>query len=142
MKYLYGERNPKYYATDLHIDAEHGTLQWVCGRGQEVLLVRTPFGMEPDSQMPELCRDLERTPPERGKFTKIRGQMAVRFVAPVEKVRQHGCAPDGNGCTYTVFSCAKEGDTCRIFPPSAGHSHAAAGGSVRADGIPGHDPES
>ena len=118
MKYEYGGSSPKYYATDLHMDAEHGTLQWICGRGQEVLLVRTPFGAHAEDYMEDVCREMERTPPQPGKFTKVIGQIAVRFVTIAEKVRQNGCPPDGNGCTYTVFPCATEGDTRRIFSPA------------------------
>ena len=118
MKYEYGGSSPKYYATDLHVDAEHGTLQWVCGRGQEVVLVRTPFGVPAEDHMDEICQQLAHTPLEAGQFTKTGGQTAVRFVTAAEKVRQSGCLPGGNGCTYTVFPCMKEGDTCRIFSPA------------------------
>ena len=118
MKYEYGGSSPKYYATDLHMDTEHGTLQWVCGRGQEVLLVRTPFGTHAEDYMEDICREMERTPPETGKFTKSGGQTAVRFVTAAERVRHSGCVPDANGCTYTVFPCMREGSLCRIFSPA------------------------
>ena len=118
MKYVYCGANPKRYATDLHFDSVSGTLQWACGRGQDTLLVQTPYGQEAVKLIETICTELSSIHLQPDHFTELKQQscpVAVRMVSAMEKVRANGCAPCGTGRTYTVFACVSENNTCQVF---------------------------
>lgn len=130
MRYTYAPADPVWYATDLRLDTERGVLRWTGGRGQDALLVRTPYGTDPEERMEELCAALSRTELREGRFTELspvgtdgsggygaRGPFpaAARLVSPLEKARNGGCPPEAGACTYTVFACQTEGDARRLY---------------------------
>ncbi len=114
MRYVYCPPDPKHYAADLHLNTEGTALQWACGRGQDVLLVRTPYGQDAEAGMEALCASLGEEPLPEGRFTET-GEIGIRPVSALERVRSNGCPLDGEARTYTVFACVTEGDTCRVF---------------------------
>ena len=59
IKYEYCAPDPKHYAADLRLDSHGGVLQWVSGRGQDVLIVQTAFGVNPIEKMDIICAEME-----------------------------------------------------------------------------------
>ncbi|MBQ9347832.1 MAG: hypothetical protein IJT94_10950 [Oscillibacter sp.] len=137
MQYTFCPADPVWYATDLRLDVRRGMLQWTGGRGQDALLLRTPYGVDPDAMMDNLCAALARTDLREGRFTELlptrgtgsgtasggspgpgRGSggaelpsgTAARLVGALEKAKHNGCPLDGEARTYTVFACRTEGE--------------------------------
>ena len=72
MRYQYCPNNPDRYATNLLREQGTRNLTWESARGQDVLLVQTPFEQRADGLMEELCRLMEQFPPLPGKYTEIK----------------------------------------------------------------------
>jgi hypothetical protein len=117
MNYLYCPNDPERYATNLHRDSATRNLAWDSARGQDTLLVQTPFGQDPAEQMPRVCTALADTELRSGAFTEILPGIRGRIVTAPEKARSGGCPLNGEASTYTVFSCQTDGENCRIFAP-------------------------
>lgn len=110
MRYTFCPADPVWYATDLRLDAARGMLQWTGGRGQDALLVRTPYGVDPETMTDALCAALEQTELREGRFTEVLSDSlpsgtAARLVSALERAKRNGCPIDGQARTYTVFAC-------------------------------------
>ena len=115
MKYEYCAPDAKYYATDLRVDVRRGTLQWISGRGQDVLLVRTAYQQNAEELMTEICRELSGIKSDDGKFIELKNHAAVRHVSVMERIRENGCPLAGLARRYTVFACADDGRTRKVY---------------------------
>ena len=116
MKYEYCAPDLKYYAADLRFDSQNGVLQWISGRGQDVLMLRTPYGEDGRNIMESICPELSGTELKPGKFTELRDKKyAVRYITALERVRENGCFTDGAARSYTVFACVTEGFVRRVY---------------------------
>lgn len=60
MQYQYCPNDPQRYATNLRREQGTRNLLWDNARGQDVLLVQTPFEMDAVDLMEELCRRMEK----------------------------------------------------------------------------------
>ena len=117
MQYQYCPNDPERFATNLR--REHGTrnLKWDNARGQDVLLVQTPFGSSAVEIIEDLCQRMAKTTLPPDKYTELMPGVWVRFVTAAYKARMGGCPIHMEACTYTVFSCYTEADICSIFAP-------------------------
>ena len=117
MQYQYCPNDPERFATNLR--REHGTrnLKWDNARGQDVLLVQTPFGSSAVELMEDLCKRMEKAALPPDKYTELLPGVWVRFVTAADKARMGGCPINAEACTYTVFSCYTDGEICSIFAP-------------------------
>jgi len=117
MQYQYCPNDPDRFATNLR--REHGTrnLKWDNAKGQDVLLVQTPFGSSAVEVIEELCLRMAKTALAPDKYTELLPGVWVRFVTAADKARMGGCPIHAEACTYTVFSCFTEGETCSIYAP-------------------------
>ena len=117
MKYQYCPNDPQRYATNLRREQGTKNLRWDNARGQDVLLVQTPFEMNAADLMEELCSQMEKTALHPNQYTEILPGIWVRFVTAADKARMGGCPLNAEACTYTVFSCCAENGVCSIFAP-------------------------
>lgn len=117
MRYQYCPNNPERYATNLHREQGTKNLQWDNARGQDVLLIQTPFGCIGESVVEELCVLMEQTVTPANQYTEIKPSIWVRFVTAADKARMNGCPIHTEASTYSVFSCYTEGETCTIYAP-------------------------
>lgn len=117
MFYQYCPNDPQRYATNLRREQGTRNLKWDNARGQDVLLVQTPFECSAVNMIEELCQAMENTAIYPDKYTEIKPGVWVRFVTAADKARMGGCPINTEASTYTVFSCCTEGDTCSIFAP-------------------------
>lgn len=115
MRYQYCPNNPDRYATNLLREQGTRNLTWESARGQDVLLVQTPFEQRADGLMEELCRLMEQFPPLPGKYTEIKPGVWVRFVTAADKARMNGCPINTEASTYSIFSCFTQEDVCSIY---------------------------
>ncbi|MBR0283471.1 MAG: hypothetical protein IJQ81_18070 [Oscillibacter sp.] len=118
MKYLYRIGEPAYYATNLTWDSSRGSLEWRSGRGQDVLIVQTAFGVNPIAEMDAICKEMEGIDLRFSAFYPLRPKLSVRFVNA--KQGATGCPGNGEACTYTIFPCVanEETDECVIYAPA------------------------
>lgn len=117
MQYKYCPNNPERFATNLRREQGTANLKWDNARGQDVLIVQTPFEKNAISLMEKLCADLGRTTIHPDKYTEVQPGVWVRFVTAADKARMGGCPINTEASTYTVFSCSTEGDICSIYAP-------------------------
>lgn len=117
MKYKYCPNDPQRYATNLRREQGTRNLKWDNARGQDVLLVQTPFEVSAVELIEELCGYMENATLLPDNYTEIQPNVWVRFVTAADKARMSGCPLNAEACTYTVFSCCVEDDVCSIFAP-------------------------
>lgn len=116
MRYEYVPNDPQRFATNLRRDSAGGNLTWDNARGQEVLIIQTPFGQSAMDKMPQICEALPSAPPH-GRYAEVLPGVWARFVSAVEKARNNGCPLNGEASTYAVFACDTQQDVCHIFQP-------------------------
>ena len=108
-----------HYAASLTLEPQSERLTWTALPGQDSVLVRTPYGVDPADEAETLLELLNRhcplLPTER--FHALSKRISVRYVSAEEKARAQGCRADGEACTYTVFPCAIDykKDVCAIY---------------------------
>lgn len=117
MRYQYCPNDPQRYATNLRREQGTRNLLWDNARGQDVLLVQTPFEADAVGLMDELCRQLEKLPALPTQYTQVQPNIWLRFVTAADKARMGGCPLHAEACSYTVFSCCVENGVCSIFAP-------------------------
>ena len=117
MRYQYCPNDPQRYATNLRREQGTRNLKWDNARGQDVLLVQTPFEVSAESMMEELCQVMEKAVLVPDQYTEIQPGVWVRFVTAADKARMGGCPINAEACTYAVFSCCTEEEVCSIFAP-------------------------
>lgn len=117
MQYQYCPNDPQRYATNLRREQGTRNLLWDNARGQDVLLVQTPFEMDAVDLMEELCRRMEKVPIHPNRYTEIQPNIWLRFVTAADKAKMGGCPLHAEACSYTVFSCCVENKVCSIFAP-------------------------
>ena len=117
MRYIYCPNDPSRFATNLRRDQSKPNLMWDNARGQDVLIIQTPFQHKAVSIIEELCKAMGEVTINPEKYTEVYPGVWVRFVTAVEKARMGGCPIHNEASTYTVFSCATEDDVCSIFAP-------------------------
>lgn len=117
MRYQYCPNDPERYTTNLLRERGTRNLRWESARGQDALLVQTPFEQRAEPMMEELCRLMERAVLPPDKYTELRPGVWVRFVTAADKARMNGCPINTEASTYTIFSCLTQGDLCSIYAP-------------------------
>lgn len=117
MQYQYCPNDPTRYATNLRRELGTRNLKWDNARGQDVLLVQTPFECNAVDIIKELCGYMEKIEILSDQYTEVRPGIWVRFVTASEKAKMGGCPINAEACTYTVFSCSMEQGICSIFAP-------------------------
>lgn len=117
MRYQYCPNDPTRYATNLRREQGTNNLTWDNARGQDVLIVQTPFGSAAEGVIEELCGIMERTQLQTDRYNEIRPGIWVRFVTAADKARLSGCPINTEACTYAVFACSTLGDVCSIYAP-------------------------
>ena len=117
MQYQYCPNDPQRYATNLRREQGTRNLLWDNARGQDVLLVQTPFEMDAVDLMEELCRRMEKVSIHPNRYTEIQPNIWLRFVTAADKAKMGGCPLHAEACSYTVFSCCVENKVCSIFAP-------------------------
>lgn len=117
MEYRYCANDPSRFATNLRRDHGRPNLMWDNARGQDVLIVQTPFQQAAVGIIEELCEAMSRSSIHVDKYTEVLPGVWVRFVTAADKAKLGGCPIHNEASTYTVFSCATEGNVCCIFAP-------------------------
>lgn len=117
MHYEYCPNNPERYATGLRRDFHTKNLMWDSARGQDAVIVQTPFGTSAVEQMKEICQRLEEIAVIPDQYTELFGGVWIRFVTAAEKARNSGCPLNGEASTYTVFSCHVNKEVTQIYEP-------------------------
>ena len=115
MQYQYCPNDPQRYATNLRREQGTRNLLWDNARGQDVLLVQTPFEMDAVDLMEELCRRMEKVPIHPNRYTEIQPNIWLRFVTAADKAKMGGCPLHAEACSYTVFSCCVENKSLLYF---------------------------
>lgn len=120
MKYNYCPYDQNYFATNLHLDGGTKRLVWDSARGQDVLLIQTPYGQNATERIEDICTVLENRELEEGKFVEVLSNIWVRYITATEKARENGCVLNGGASTYSVFGVFidKENDVCNIYAPT------------------------
>lgn len=117
MKYIYCPNDPQHYATNLRREQGTRNLKWDNARGQDVLLVQTPFEASAVDLIEELCSHMEKATILPDNYTEIQPNVWIRFVTAADKAKMCGCPLNMEACTYTVFSYCIEDEVCSIFAP-------------------------
>lgn len=117
MQFKYCPNNPERYATNLRREQGTRNLKWDNARGQDVLLVQTPFECSAVDIIEQLCCQMEKTDLIPDNYTEILAGVWVRFVTATDKAKMGGCPINTEASTYTVFSCCIEEDICSIYAP-------------------------
>ena len=117
MRYQYCPNDPIRYATNLRREQGTRSLKWDNARGQDVLIVQTPFECSAEDVIGELCAIMERTVLHTDKYTEVKPGVWVRFVTAADKARMNGCPINTEASTYSVFSCSTESGVCSISAP-------------------------
>lgn len=117
MRYQYCPNHADRYATNLRRERGTRNLKWDNARGQDVLLVQTPFECGAEALMEELCPLMEQTVLQTDKYTEIKPGVWVRFVTAADKARMNGCPINTEASTYSIFACRVEEGVCSIYAP-------------------------
>ena len=118
MRYRYCPNSADWYATNLRQDRGTGNLTWDNNRGQDVLIVQTPFEYNAENLMEELCQLMEEAVLQTDSYTEVKTGVWVRFVTAADKARMNnGCPINTEASTYSVFACCTEGNVCSIYAP-------------------------
>lgn len=127
MAYEYCASNPERFATNLQYDQPNRRLIWDSAKGQEVMLVKTPFGKNVlsacdgggagKSIIEDLCAELEKIELRDGCFTEVRPGIWVRFMKVAEYTKLNGCPLHGEASTYSVLACDRKDDLVRVYAP-------------------------
>ena len=117
MQYEYHNFNPERYATALRYDSKVKRLVWDCAGGQDVLIIQTPYGVNPVDEIQKICEKLTTIQLDRSEFRMIYEGVWGRIVTAADRVLQQGCPLNGEASTYTVFSYEIEDDHFKIFAP-------------------------
>lgn len=117
MRYQYCPNNPERYATNLRREQGTHNLKWDSARGQDALIVQTPFKCSAVEQIEELCGLMEKANLQPDQYTEIKPGIWVRFVTAADKAKMSGCPIHTDASTYSVFSCYTEGNVCSIYAP-------------------------
>ncbi len=117
MQYKYCPNDPVHYATNLRREQGTRNLKWDNARGQDVLLVQTPFECNAVEIIEELCVQMAKVTIAPEKYTEVQPNIWVRFVTAADKAKMSGCPINAEACTYTVFSYSVQDDICLIYAP-------------------------
>lgn len=102
------------FATGLRIGASN-RLIWDSAKGQDVLIVQTPFGQEAEEILSDICEALVDIELLSNHFIEILDNVWICYVSATDKAKNNGCALHGEGSTYTVFSCEQNDGLLRIY---------------------------
>lgn len=117
MRYQYCPSDPARFATNLRREQGKPNLKWDSARGQDTLLVQTPFGAAAEGEMEELCRLMEGPALPADRYIEVKPRVWVRLITAAEKVRLGGCPIHTEASTYTVFACHTQGEVCAVYAP-------------------------
>ena len=118
MKYKCCPNDPEYFATALRRDGHTHRLTWDNARGQDVIIVQTTFGVSASAILNEICDALNNNEQPLTDYVEVMNGVWVCYVTAADKARNNGCRLNGEASTYTVFSCQKEYDICKIYQPN------------------------
>lgn len=117
MRYQYCSNDPERYATNLRKDQGTCNLKWDNARGQDVLIVQTPFECSAEHLIEELCVIMEQIVIPPNRYIEVKPGVWVRFVTAADKARMGGCPINNEASTYSIFSCYMQSDVCSIYAP-------------------------
>lgn len=115
MEYRYHAYDPNHFATNLRYNRGMAALMWDSARGQDALIVQTPFKHSAALIMEELCRKMSGMSIRKDEFTEVLPDVWVRFMSAADKTRLGGCPIHSEASTYTVFACIHEDDGCVVY---------------------------
>ena len=87
MKVEYCPYDPEHFAIGLHLADLGKRLDWASAPGQDVIMVRTPFGQLPDERMDELCEALASAVLMPNQCLEVCPEMFVRLMTAADKAR-------------------------------------------------------
>lgn len=117
MVYRYSSYDGAFYATLLRYDMDTRNLNWDSSKGCTVLIVQCPYGDSPFNQMEYICEKLSEIPRKEDQFIELENGVFVRFITPVQKVKNKGCPLHGQASSYAVFCCEETEEVCYIHAP-------------------------
>lgn len=117
MRYECYPNDPDRFATNLRRDNRTKNLIWDSAKGQDAIIVQTPFGQSAVSKLDKICESLNTMKELTNKFVEVLDGVWVCYVSATNKARNNGCVLNGEASTYTVFSCCLEGDVVKIYKP-------------------------
>ena len=117
MQVEYCPYDPERFAIGLHLE-QGRKLEWASAPGQDVLMVRTPFGQLPDDRMEELCEALAVATLIPNQFLEVCPDLFVRLMSAADKAREGGCYVTERPATYAVYACQRTGSSVeKLFTP-------------------------
>ncbi len=117
MRYECCPNDPDHFATALRRDSHTHRLTWDNSRGQDVIIVQTAFGVSASAILSEICAALNSNEKPLTDYVEVMSGVWVCYVTAADKARNNGCRLNGEASTYTVFSCQKDEDVCKIYHP-------------------------
>lgn len=118
MQVEYCPYESEHFAIGLHLADLGKKLEWASAPGQDVLMVRTPFGQLPDDRMEELCEALAAALLIPNQFAEVCPEIFVRLMTAADKAREGGCWVTVRPATYSVYSCQCVGTAVqKIYTP-------------------------
>lgn len=102
------------FATGLRIGTPNHLI-WDSAKGQDVIIVQTPFGQDAEEILDDICHALEEVEELSNQFIEILNNVWICYVSATDKARNNGCILKGEGSTYTVFSCEKNDEGLKIY---------------------------
>ena len=128
MKYIYEKKQPSRY-TATNLDNSRGYFSWDGARGMSVLLVKTPYGVNLQDKLEEICGELnehfssglDSDPFGEGLLDEPVEAVLGPGYSVVYLTAHQRYAPEHKGCRYTVVLCEKkENGDMIIYPPAPG----------------------
>lgn len=118
MKVEYCPYDSGRFAIGLHSVDGGSRLEWASAAGQDVIMVRMPFGQLPDERMAELCESLAAVELIRNQYVTVCPDISVRLITAADRAREGGCLVAVRPASYAVYSCQCSGGTVqKIFAP-------------------------
>ena len=117
MIYQYQPNDPQRYATNLRREQGKQTLTWDHARGQDVILIQTPFRVNAAEKMEEICQAMTEKGVNGQRYTEVLPGIWARYVSATDKAKQGGCPLNAEASTYAVFACEMDGGTCNVYAP-------------------------
>ncbi len=119
MRYVMRENDDpaRRYATHVRGSRSGQQLVWESSPGQDVLVVQTPYERDAVDDIQEIVAGMEgmALPVDCYVEVPVKPGTWVRYVPSTSYARNDGCPLRTKACTYTVFCCQVEGDTCVVY---------------------------
>jgi hypothetical protein len=119
MQYVVIERDDtlRGFATNVRTDQSGTKIVWDASSGQDVLIVQTPYAYDALDIIDSICDAMTGMTLPSDVYVEISAMPGVwvRYVPSASFARNAGCPIRAKACTYTVFCCKRDGDTCNVY---------------------------